>query len=245
MAIDPTSKTTLDLITGALRKTGQYAPGEAISAADANDALDVLNGLLDVLSNDNLAVYSVNENIVTLTPGKQIYTIGIGGDIAIQRPLRITEAYSRLTNSSGSVDFKCEIKTNDDYASIGLKLQPGPWPKWLFYDPIFPLGKIYFWPVPAQGVEFHFWTEMLFQPNSLTAQLTLPQGYYLMLQYALAEALCPEYGIPCLPDVSRLAARYMKSIRNTNANPTRTMDIDKAIATSNANNAGWILTGGF
>ena len=245
MSLDPTSKTTLDLITGALRKTGQYAAGEAIDPADANDALDVLNGLLDVLSNEGLAVYNNNENIVTLTPGKQIYTVGIGGDINLQRPLRISNAYSRLTNSNGGIDLPCEIKDTADYTSVGMKMQPGPWPKWLYFNTGFPLAQIFLWPVPTQAIEFHFWTDMLFQPNSLTSALNLPQGYYLMLQMKLAEVLCVEYGIPCPPDVRRLGASYMRAIKTNNASPTMTMDIDAAIRGGGGNDAGFILNGGF
>ncbi len=245
MPIDPTSKTALDLITGAMRKTGQYAAGEAISAMDLNDALDVLNALFDSMSNDDEATFNTNENIITLTPGQLSYTIGIGGNINIQRPLRIHSAYSRLTTSSSYVDFTCEIKDQISYTALGLKRQPGPWPKWLFYNTGFPLGTIYFWPVPTQNVEFHFWTDMLLQSVSLTTQLNLPQGYYNYLQFGLAELLCVDYGIPVPPDIIRLAAKFERKIKSNNTFTDREIAVDEAIATRNANDAGWILTGGF
>lgn len=246
MSADPTTKTALDLITGALRKTGQYAPGEAISSADANDALDVFNGLLDMWSNESLAVFNNNENIVTLTPGKKVYTVGTGADINIQRPLRITAAYSRVTTSgSGGVDFPCEVKDTNEYASIGIKSQPGPWPKWLYYNTNFPTAQMYFWPVPQMAVEFHFWTDMLLQAVNLTDTLALPQGYYMGLQFALAEVLQIEYGVPVNPDVRRMASQFKKTLKSNNASPDRIIAIDGAIAASNANNAGFILTGGF
>lgn len=321
--VDPTTKTALDVITGALRKTGQYAAGEAIKASDANDALDVFNGLLDSLSNDNKAIFSSNENIINLNPGQATYTIGnetvgsfggtvtsgsptitgftppqvgtngstqqpltigavlagpgiptgttvtaIGantvtmsanavgtftnlisftypGQIAIQRPLRITKAYSRITTSASFVDFPCEIKDLDAYAHIGLKLQPGPWAKWLFYNFQFPNGTFYFWPVPSQAVEFHFWTDMLLQSVSLNSVLQLPQGYYNYLQFALAELLCVDYGIPVPADLRRLALRYEMMIKSNNCTVDQEIAVDAAVQTRNANNAGFILTGGF
>lgn len=245
MALDPTQKTTLDLITGAMRKTGQYAPGEAITAADANDALDVLNALLDSLSNESKLTFDSTENIVTLTPGQAIYTVGAGGQINVPRPLQITDAYSRLTTSASSVDFPCGIRDLADYASIGLKLQPGPWAKWVFYNPTFPLGTLYFWPVPTQTVEFHFWTTGLLNFVSLTQQLTLPQGYYNFLQFKLAEMLCIDYGVPISPDLARLTRQFESVIRSTNEVPDRSIRIDAGIATRNNNDAGWFLTGGF
>lgn len=246
MATDPTSKTALDLITGALRKTGEYAPGEVLSAATANDALDIFNGMLDVLSNEGLAVFNNNENIVTLTAGQSVYTVGVGGDFNIQRPLRITQAYSRLTTSgNGGVDFQCDIKDTAAYTSIGMKLQPGPWPKILYYNTNFPLAQMFLWPVPQRAIEFHFWTDMVLQSVSLTTQLNLPQGYYLYLQYALAELLCPEYGVPVPEDVKRMAARFLKAIKSNNAQPDRIASVDGAIAVANSNDAGFYLTGGF
>lgn len=324
MAIaDPTTLTALSVITGALRKTGQYAPGEAINPQDANDALDVFNGLLDSLSNDNKAIFYSNENIVTLTSGQATYTIGneyagtfagtvtsgsptitgftppivgtngstqqpfivgatligpgiptgttaiaIGattvtmsanavgnftqnisftapGQMAFQRPLRITKAYSRITTSSSYVDFLCDIQDLAYYAKIGLKLQPGPWAKILFYNPSFPNGTIYLWPVPSMAVEFHFWSDMLLQSVTLNQVLQLPQGYYNYLQFALAELLCIDYGMPVPPDIVRLARRYEMMVKSNNAAVDQQIAVDAAVQTRNANNAGWILTGGF
>lgn len=245
MATDPTQKTVLDLITGALRKTGEYAAGEPIANEDANAALDSLNGLLDLLSNESMAIYNNNENTVMLTAGKFLYTVGIGGDFNIQRPLRITQAYSRLTSSSGGVDFPCDIVSTDAYSSIGFKKQPGPWPKRAYYNANFPTAQMYFWPIPTQAVEFHFWSDMLFQPESLTSTAALPQGYYLYLQYALAEILCADYGIPVPPDIRRLAAQYKRSIKGNNMSPAPMAAMDSAILPRGANDAGFILTGGF
>ena len=85
MANDPTTKTALDLITGALRKIGQYAPGEVISAADANDALDTFNGLLDLWSSQKLSVFNVIETVLNLTAGQSTYTMGVGGYFPIEQ----------------------------------------------------------------------------------------------------------------------------------------------------------------
>lgn len=66
----------LDLITGALRNINVYAAGQPLDNTDAGDALQVLNDLLDSLSNDKFFVYTANESIVAWTPGQFQYTIG-------------------------------------------------------------------------------------------------------------------------------------------------------------------------
>jgi hypothetical protein len=245
MSNDQTTKTATDLITGALRKIGQYAPGETLAAADAQDALDTLNGMLDLWSAQKFSVYNQIETVQTLTAGQSSYTVGLGGYFNIERPLRIVKAYSRITTSNSAVDFPCSITTLEKYAGVGLKSQPGPWPKMVYYNSGFPLGNLIFWPVPTQNVEFHLWSDQVFGTLDLTSQVALPRGYFLGLQYNLAELLCSEYGMPIPPDVRRLAKEFRDIIKDLNSEPTSEVAIDAALVPSNASNAGWILTGGF
>ncbi len=239
--------TTLDLITGALRKLGEFSPGEALPTSDANAALDVLNGLLDMWSNEHLTVFNNVENVLTLTPGKAVYTVGIGGDFSIARPLRLTNLYTRITTSGSAVDFACQEISGDKYTSIGLKNQPGPWPKFVYYDTSYPLANLYLWPVPSQGAELHVWSDMLFTNLALTDTLSLPPGYYLALQYNLAVMLGPEYGVDAqtmLP-VAALAKSLKRDLKSTNMTPTSEVPLDVSYQSGNANDAGWILSGGF
>lgn len=72
----PPFGTVLQLITGALRFINEYAPGESISADDANDALQTLNDLMESWSTDDASVFASQESIFTFTPNKYQYTIG-------------------------------------------------------------------------------------------------------------------------------------------------------------------------
>ena len=246
MANDPTTKTALDLITGTLRKIGQYAPGEAITAADASDALDTYNALLDMWSNQKLAVFNTIETVVNLTAGQNTYTMGIGGYFNIERPLRLVRAYSRLNSTgSSSVDFPMQIVGVQKYTNIGMKNQPGPWPKIGFYNPTYPLATLIIWPVPQRNIEFHLWSEIVLSSVNLNTVLNLPRGYYLALQFALAELLCPEYGMAVPPDIKRFAKEQKAVIKALNGNPQTETGVDGAIAANGGINAGFILTGGF
>lgn len=68
--------TANDIIIGSLRFLNQYAPGESLDSADAEDALETLNDLMQSLSTDQASVYASAEAIFTFTPGQYIYTIG-------------------------------------------------------------------------------------------------------------------------------------------------------------------------
>lgn len=245
MSTDQTTKTALDLITGALRKIGQYAPGEPLDSQDANDALDCLNGMLDLWTNQKLSVYDQIETVVALASGQASYSIGTGGDFNIERPYRIAAAYSRVTASTNTVDFPCQIVTLEKYANIGIKSQPGPWPKIIYYNSGWPTGELIFWPVPQSGVEFHLWTDQVFTSLNLTDVVSLPRGYFMGLQYSLAEILCSEYGMGVPPDVKRFAKEFRDILKAQNATPQAEASVDRAIVSSGGNDAGWILTGGF
>jgi len=315
------SATALDVIKGALKRINELAAGETPDDDTANDALYVLNDLLDSLSNEHLACYARVENIFNLTSGQNIYTVGnpaggtmlgtvaqgsnvisnvtampanlaigasvsgsgipggatvtaIGantvtmsanatatyavlfpityttpGNIAIQRPLRALTGFTRLTTSGISqVDYPLDVIGLDQWSSIGLKNQPGPWPKVLYYDGAFPLGTFYFFPNPSQGGEVHLWTDNLFTDFlTLNTQVILPQGYTRFLKVALALELWPEYkgGAP-LPQA--LVEQYKISkaaVKNLNSQAQNTATYDHAIAGRAKNDAGWILHGGF
>jgi hypothetical protein len=66
----------LNLIQGALRRINSYQSGEQIAAPDEADCLDTLNDLLDSLSIDKQYVFGSNENILTWTAQKRLYTVG-------------------------------------------------------------------------------------------------------------------------------------------------------------------------
>lgn len=240
--------TALDLITGALRKIGEFAPGETLPASDSADALSVLNGLIDIWSNEHLAVYNNVETIFALIPGKNVYTIGSGGDVSITRPLRITNMYTRLTTSGSAVDFPCNEVSGDKYTALGLKSQPGPWPKMAYYNTGFPLAQLYFWPVPSSGGEFHMWSDMVLTNLALADTLNMPPGYFLALQYNLAMMLAPEYGTDpqTLLPVAQMAKQLKKVLKSTNAQPQSEVVLDVAsISSRSSNDAGWVLSGGF
>ena len=69
-------QTAQSIITKALRSMNSYAPGESLQGADASDALDTLNDLLDSWSSEKLMCFQQVENIFNLTSGQYQYTIG-------------------------------------------------------------------------------------------------------------------------------------------------------------------------
>ena len=71
-----TSTTALDLIIGAYRNINSLEAGEVPNAQDANDALQILNDMLESWTIEKLFVFSSTENRFIFSPGTYQYTIG-------------------------------------------------------------------------------------------------------------------------------------------------------------------------
>jgi hypothetical protein len=200
-------------------------------------------------------VTAIGTSTITFTPGlpatatfpAQLITFTIPGDFPIERPLRITNVYTRLTQGgSTGIDYPCEIWSGDQYTSIGLKQQPGPWPKGVYYNENFPLGQLLFWPVPTMGGELHMWTDDVFtQFSNLTDTVQLPQGYARALKKNLALELAPEYNKTPSPALIAAARTSKMALKALNATPQTPATYDPAIGSSTRADAGWILHGGF
>jgi hypothetical protein len=71
----------IDIISRALKDIGALEAGETPAPADAQDAFDMLNDMLDQWSNESMMVFYKTEIIFTLTAGQTQYTIGPSGQI--------------------------------------------------------------------------------------------------------------------------------------------------------------------
>lgn len=239
--------TATDIYTGALLNINSYAPGEVVGGDMAAVCMAALNDLLETWSNEHLTVFNNEENVFSLQAGVASYTLGPGGDFNMPRPLRITNAYTRLTTSTfGSIDYPCTEVSGDVYTAIGLKGQPGPWPKVVYMNAEFPLARLLFWPVPTGNGQLHLWTDMLFTAFATPdAQVSLPPGYVRALKKNLALELAPTFGKTPSPLLMRQAAEAKAALKALNSDPQTPATFDPAMVRSTANDAGWILHGGF
>ncbi len=251
MATTVLTTTAATIIKAALRRINSYQSGEQLAAPDANDCLEALNDLLDSWSTDHAFVYASPETIVQFTANKYQYSIGPGGDfqidaatgMGIDRPLRITSAYTRFSG----LDFIMDVDwTEETYNAFLLKNQPAPWPLGLWYNPTYPLGLLNFYPSPSDGGELHLFTDQIFtQFLSLTQVVNLPRGYNRALKWALAKELCAEYGYPLSKEIEVNGNEAIAMVKSLNQVPVRLSEIDERLPQGNRADASWILTGGF
>ena len=233
----------LDIITSSLSAIGALAPGEPLDASLAADAFNMLNDILDQASNDDFMVVSTQE-ITANIAGSTDWTIGIGGQINVVRPLNINSAFVRVSG----LDYPVTVLNVEQYELIGIKQLNGPWPRALYYNSGSPIGTIKFWPLPSAG-EIHLFIDQLFTRFvTINDNVQLPPGYLMWLRWRLAYLLMPGYGktSPALVAMIKDNLRDAESsLKSTNMNPLQVVQFDQALYANKTNDAGWIMHGGF
>lgn len=206
--------TALKIIKRSLRLIKVKEANEPISAEEGEDALDVLNNILDSYTNEDLMQFFRPERVVALVSGQKLYTIGAGGDINVPRPVSIENAFSR---DSGDSDWPITQLNNDDYQKIILKDTVATYPIWFFYRPNFPLGEISLWPVPGPNLDLHINVRSELDTfTTIDTDLNFPPGYQRLLEYQLAIEIAPEYRNANLGDIEKLAIQAKADIEQTN-----------------------------
>ena len=220
--------TARQLIYRGCRLLGYSLPGMTLPRDIENDGRDALNDLLASLQTESLAIYSIREDIFTLTINVQSYTIGpSGATFTALRPMFIKDANLILQQQTPVVRSPLEIlRDSSQWASIQVRAIPNSLPSKLYYNPTVPNGTINLWPGPllAYQLELFTWSQLAAFAD-LTTDYSLPPGYESTLTYGLAVALAPM--IPDKLKQGRLdlvineARRYKAVLKSHNAAPQR------------------------
>lgn len=203
--------TANSIVTRSLRLIGVIQPGEALTAADEQTGLEALNGMMGSWANDRLLVYHLVQENFALSSASS-FTIGPGGAFNTVRPVMIDGGFIRESDQ----DYPLRVIGRDDYDRISSKSTQDR-PDRLFYDPSFPLGRVYFYPSPTGGTAFLNMQKILQSfPAGITA-VSLPPGYEEALAYSLAVRIAPEYGRPISQEVASVAVSTLAGIQRINA----------------------------
>jgi len=180
------------LINRALKQIGALSAGETPTSEETDDALTAMNAMFGTWRNDRLMVYALADNSLTLVVGQSSYTIGIGGDLSITRPVAFDSAY---TTESGT-DTPVRLIDEAYYDAIPDKTVTSSLVQVAFYNPTMASsqGTLKVWPVPSVANTLHLVTWIELAPiTSLSAAIVLPQGYEDAIASNLALRIAPEY----------------------------------------------------
>jgi hypothetical protein len=233
-----TTTVALDVITGAT------VPDDMVVGGDLT-GVGIPPGTTIVSANPftNTVVMS---QPATVTHGPQQISYTIPGDFKMQRPLRITNAFTRIYTQGSGLDYPISIVDQKRYVDIGFKAIQAPWPIVVWYNPTYPLGTLSFYQNPSDSAELHLYTDLILTNfTDLTQQVVMPQGYSRFLKRKLARELAPEYGAIWTPQQERLTKEAEDYVKSLNAVPTPVANYDPELIQNPRTDAGWILYGGF
>src|SRR3954469_20242691 len=103
-----------DLIHSSARAINYIASGEEMLGTDVQDALAVLNAMLDAWAAERLLIFTLARQVFNFISGVQTYTAGPGtgtnGNLNIPRPPKI-EYWSPISNVNPA--FPIELEAGD------------------------------------------------------------------------------------------------------------------------------------
>ena len=210
-----------DLINSALRLIKVIASGENPTADEAQDALMVLNNMIDAWAAEHLMLFTVTISEFPLVVGQQDYTFGPAGAFNAPRPSSIDRAsIVILNNPAQPLEVPIEILTDAEWQAIPVKNIPTTVPLKVYDDGGFPFRNISVWGIPTAPVNIRFYfSTALVEFIGLDNDVSFPPGYLEALRYNLAVRLGEEFDEPASPGIIALAAEAKARIKSANIIP--------------------------
>jgi hypothetical protein len=183
------SGTLRDTINGSARDIGINQQNEVLTGENMTITLEALTQFVDYCSNNTLLVYKRTEYVFPLS-GAKSYTLGVGGDWNIPRPMKIDALYTRLNpGSPQQLDIAIQPLTFAQYATISVKNTPSQFPFAYYDDNNYPLRTITMFPIPSGPASVVLWLReplINLQMNTIVGLVEpfqpgsgYPDGFYL------------------------------------------------------------------
>jgi hypothetical protein len=211
------------LLTNALIDAGVTGIDEDIEQPILNRAFAQANWLLAQWARKRWLVYRIQDYSFVST-GAQTYSVGLKQTIDINpRPDRLEYAFLRFLNQTPSGGLAVDIpigiiQSHEDYSRITVK-KVGTLPWRIFYDPVWPVGILFPWPVPQPTIyEVHVGFKVVLPRFvSINQPINFPPEYEAALNWCLARRLRASYQMPADPTVDSLARDALNTIRLANS----------------------------
>lgn len=225
--------TAQGICTRAMRYLGVARIGQAIQGNVMNEVYDVLKTMVDDWKTDSLNILVNLFPEFPLVAGVQSYTIGPGGDFDTTRPVWLTEAsVVTYNNPSQPLELPIDTLTVGQWQEVPVKTTQSALPTAVYYEDTFPLGRLYFYPVPNVGyltAKIYIPTPALNDPFvTLTTQVNVPPSYKAALEYNLAVEAQSLFGRPLDPVIATKAAEKLGNVRRANIKPV-IVGVDQAL----------------
>lgn len=217
---------SLDIITAAMQEIGALAAGETPSNDDQAWVLQKLQRLIDRYNAREMMIYNVNFTLFTLNPPANPLdptTIGPGGDFDTnQRPVTIESIGLILDGGTPGVELPLNRRDDDWWANNRIKGLTSTLPTDYYYSPNWPLGQIFFWPVPTASHQVRLQTrEVLGEFTAYDASFTMPPAYWDLIVYELGISIGPSFNREASASLIGLWRAANKAVQGNNISSPR------------------------
>ena len=203
--------TVYDLIASAYESLNIVGVDTVLSSSQQRQGLRLLNSMLASWSDEPYRVLAMLAENFVLSAGVSSYTIGSGGVFNTIRPKDIASAFLRYAG----LDLPLLPIGKETYDNASpLKFQLGT-PIHFFFEPSFPLAKIYFSPSPDANYEL--WVrgqKELTHYSSLMAAHGLELDYEEAIKSTLAMRLAGHLGVPVSPAIVLASTQSLNKLEN-------------------------------
>lgn len=223
-----------DMVTSALSEIRIARAGDVLAPEAMSRGVYVFNRLVNLWNADHRKGYADLFTDYTLTPSLSPHTIGPGGTFNVtERPVALLDA---AVNLGGSPPVLVPIDVQDAawykrQAIPGLTMS---YPTDVYFQTAWPLGKLYFFPVPTTAYGVRLWTRVSLAAVVDTDTFSLPQGYQAALELTLAEELAPSFGQSLDDDLKTRARMARATVFGNNDDVPRIATCDSGIPSSDS-----------
>lgn len=185
-----------EVIKDALLDLGVVRVNETPAKDVASFVLGRFNRILNDWNAIDRGVYSTDYLTFELVPSLSPHTIGSSSatftvDV---RPVEIIGINVLLADTSPTVRSPVTQHDSEWYFGLPVPLIETTYPTDFFYDPSWPNGSIYFWPVPTGDNEVVLEVRKILAEVSITDLFDMPPGYQSALTLTLEEDIAPALG---------------------------------------------------
>jgi hypothetical protein len=196
--------------------------------------------MLDTWATRKNFVYAYTFNTYTIPPNTQPLTIGSSGTAnfsVTQRPTRIPRASVILNNVNPPVEVPLEPHDDQWWMDQTIKNLTSQQPTDFYYNPTYPDGQLYLWPVSTEawGLRLECW-QLLSQFAQITDPIggpgsigTVPPGYRNAMMLTLAETLLPGSARAAHPALIQNAGAARAAVFGLNTQVPRMSTADSGI----------------
>lgn len=139
-----TAMTAGALLTKAYRDAQKLPRGASLSADQLSDGIDIMNDLINLWQTQGLKLFLVEEIVIPLVAGQQMYSLRPSGDVSMAKPLEILQAtyWDQYSNSRPLLKI-----SRQEWTVLSNRTVQGTVNQY-FYDPQYDRLNIYLWNIP-------------------------------------------------------------------------------------------------